>query len=99
MAICVLCEENELAPRSKLPTCSNCRASMGLWARRPAAEVLNRRRKLHIYDLRMENVVLHPDPRKVRRMAPVIKRFMSASALTKKMKQDLKNGNGNGKQA
>lgn len=97
MAICVLCEEKELAPRSQLTTCSNCRGSMGLWGRRTAAEVLNRRRKLHIYDLRMENVVLHPS--NVTKAKPVIKNFVSASALKKQVKAELRNGNGNRKQA
>lgn len=95
MAICVLCEEKELKPRSQLSTCSNCRASMGIWGRRGAAEVLNRRRKLHIYDLRMENVVLHPGNI---RANPVVKPFVSAGALRKQVKTELRTGNGNRKQ-
>jgi hypothetical protein len=85
MAICILCEENELAPRSRLTTCSNCRSSMGLWGRRPAAEVLLRRRKLHIYDLRMENVVLHP--RNIR-IEPVVRPFVSSAELKRQAKKN-----------
>jgi hypothetical protein len=57
MPICIICEEQELKPRSQLPTCTLCRASMGVWARRRPAQVLERRRKLHIYDTRMEHVI------------------------------------------
>lgn len=89
MAICVLCEEKELAPRTRLTTCSNCRASMGVWQRRPAIEVLNRRRKLHIYDLRMENVVLHPGNI---RAQPLIKPFVSATALKRQAREHRRNG-------
>jgi hypothetical protein len=83
MALCKLCEDKELSPRSKLDTCSNCRASMGVWSRRTAAEVLNRRRKLHIYDMRMELVVLHPGNLKAK---PIPKPFLSATALKKQVK-------------
>lgn len=87
MAICILCEENELSPRSKLTTCSNCRASMGIWGRRPTIEVLNRRRKLHIYDMRMENVVINPGNI---RAVPLIRKFVTASQLKKQAREERK---------
>jgi hypothetical protein len=89
MAICVLCDENELKPHSKLTTCTNCRASMGTWQRRTQAEILNRRRKLHIYDLRMENVILHPGNI---RAQPVIKPFVSANQVKKQARELRRNG-------
>jgi hypothetical protein len=84
MAICIICEEQELSPRSKLLTCKNCRQSMGEWGRRPPIEVLNRRRKLHIYDVRMENVVLNPGKLKV---APVVKPFRSNTAVKRELRR------------
>ncbi len=92
MAICVLCEEYECLPNSKLSTCSNCRGSMGTWQRRPQAEILNRRHKLHIYDLRMENVILHPDH--VTKATPIIKPFISANQIKKRAREERRNGNG-----
>jgi hypothetical protein len=93
MAICILCEENELAPRSILLTCRNCRASMGAWGRRPAAEVLNRRRRLHIWDLRMENVVLNP--RNIRAV-PVVKPFVPAKEVKLRAAKQLQKNGGAG---
>ncbi len=87
MAICVLCEENELAPKSRLTTCSNCRGSFGRWAKRSNAEIMNRRRKLHIYDMRMEVVAREPGNI---RAVPVPKPFVSATQLRKEAKQVLK---------
>lgn len=93
MAICVLCEEYECLPNSKLPTCSNCRSSMGTWQRRPQAEILNRRRKLHIYDVRMETIILNP--RNVTKATPVIKPFISATQIRKQAREaNKRNGNG-----
>ena len=89
MAVCVICEEEELSPRSKLKVGKNCRASMGVWGRRPTAEVLNRRRKLHIYDMRMENVVLNPRNLKAE---PVVKKFETAAQVKKRVKLERKNG-------
>lgn len=54
--ICVICEERELRPNSVLLDCSVCRGSMGFWHKRGAAALLERRRKLHIYDTRMQHV-------------------------------------------
>ena len=96
MVICPLCEETELSKNAKLPTCRNCRGSIGSWARRSAAEILNRRRKLHIYDLRMETLVAHPAaPTKA---APVLKPFVSTAKLRKEIRQ-RKGGNGQGVRA
>lgn len=90
MAICVLCEENELAPKSLLSTCSGCRSSFGRWAKRSNAEIMNRRRKLHIYDMRMEVVAREPGNL---RAVPVPKPFISATTLRKQAKEIKKNGN------
>jgi hypothetical protein len=81
LAICKLCEEVELSKKSRLETCKNCRASMGVWSRRPAAEVLRRRQRLHVYDMRMEMVVLHP--RNVTKQPAMVKPFVSAAQLKK----------------
>ena len=89
MAICVLCEENELAPNSRLTTCSNCRGSFGRWAKRSNAEIMNRRRKLHIYDMRMEVVAREPGNL---RAVPVVKPFISATQLRKQAREVKKNG-------
>lgn len=95
MAICVLCEDKELSPHSRLTTCTNCRSSMGTWERRTTAEVVNRRRRLHIYDMRMENVILHG--RDVRRAAPLIKPFVSATALKRQAREERKQQPRNGR--
>jgi hypothetical protein len=63
--------DNELKPGSRLDTCSLCRASINRWAKRRPAEVIERRRKLHMYDHRMSEVVddeptLKPKPKKAR---------------------------------
>lgn len=92
MAICALCEDKELSPHSKLTTCPNCRASMGAWERRPQIEVVNRRRKLHIYDMRMENVIVHAG--NVRRSMPIVKPFVSATALRRQARDERKQKNG-----
>jgi hypothetical protein len=52
---------NELTPRTKLETCSNCRASVGNWKKRRPAERLERRRKLKMYDNRMATLVEDSD--------------------------------------
>lgn len=60
------CDE-ELSKRSKLPHCSNCRASMGMWKRRGIRAILIRRSKLKKYDSRMafvSEVKSVPDSRK-----------------------------------
>ncbi len=93
MAICVLCEENELAPKSQLTTCSNCRSSFGRWSKRSNAEILNRRRKLHIYDMRMEVVAREPGNL---RAVPVPKPFVSATELRKVARKQLKGAKRNG---
>lgn len=49
--------ENLLAPHAKLAFCYLCRGSIGRWVKRRPADVLERRRKLHLYDHRMEEVV------------------------------------------
>jgi len=56
--------DNALKPRSRLPTCHLCRASIGAWGRRRPAEVVARRERLHVYDCRMAEVV-HVKVRKV----------------------------------
>lgn len=89
MAICVLCEENELSPKSQLKTCSNCRSSFGRWARRSNAEIMNRRRKLHIYDMRMEVVAREPGNL---RAEPLPKPFISATQLRKQAREAKRNG-------
>lgn len=86
MAVCVLCEENELKPKSRLKTCSLCRSSFGRWARRSNAEIMNRRRKLHIYDMRMEVVAREPGNI---RAVPIPKPFVSATQLRKDAKQQV----------
>jgi len=48
---------NDLKPGTKLPFCVNCRSSLGRWSKRRPAEVLERRRKLHLYDNRMSELV------------------------------------------
>lgn len=48
--------ENPLSPRSKLPICALCRGSMGSWQKRKPAEIKERRRRLHLYDSRMEQL-------------------------------------------
>ena len=58
--LCNICEENPLSPRSRLPTCPNCRASINRWAKRKLSAVIERRRKLHIYDTRMSTLVDKP---------------------------------------
>jgi hypothetical protein len=55
--ICILCDETQLSPQAILPTCKNCRASIGSWSRRPIKAVVERRQKLHIYDTRMAQIV------------------------------------------
>jgi hypothetical protein len=58
VAKCAIPEcENNTPPRSKLPVCPTCRGNIGSWKRRRPAEVLERRRKLHMYDNRMDIVV------------------------------------------
>lgn len=49
------CDE-ELKPGSKLEHCQNCRASMGMWRRRGARAILERRSRLKKYDSRMEAI-------------------------------------------
>jgi hypothetical protein len=85
MAICILCEEHELSPRAQLKTCRTCRSSMGMWGRRPAADVLRRRQKLHIYDVRMEMVVLNP--KNVTKAEPIVKPFESARDVKRRLAQ------------
>lgn len=59
MAKCIIENCNkELLPHARLPLCSLCRSSIGRWQKRRPAEVLERRRKLHLYDARMEEVVV-----------------------------------------
>lgn len=52
--------DGELAPRSQLKQCSNCRASMGMWRRRGTAAILQRRSRLKKYDSRMSYVQVLP---------------------------------------
>jgi hypothetical protein len=56
--------DNALSPRSRLPACHLCRASIGAWSRRRPAEVVARRERLHVYDCRMAEVVSVVKPRK-----------------------------------
>jgi hypothetical protein len=63
---------------------------MGLWVKRPQVEILNRRRKLHIYDLRMENVIVSGE--KVRREVPIVKPFLSARDIKRNAKEVKRNG-------
>lgn len=65
---------------------------MGLWSRRPQVEILNRRRKLHIYDVRMENVIVSGE--RVRRAPPIVKPFQSASQVKRQVKELKKQLNG-----
>lgn len=56
--ICIIPEcGEELSERSSLPTCPNCRASMGMWKRRGVRAILERRSRLKKYDSRMETLV------------------------------------------
>lgn len=48
---------NALTVHARLDFCSNCRSSIGRWTKRRPAEVLERRRKLHLYDNRMSELV------------------------------------------
>jgi len=58
MAKCAIPEcVNDTPDGSKLPICPLCRRNIGSWLRRRPAEVLERRRKLHMYDHRMQKVV------------------------------------------
>ena len=65
---------------------------MGNWAKRPAAEILNYRRQLHIRDTRMENVIINPDPAKVRQAVPIVHPFASAAAVKRYAREVRKNG-------
>lgn len=56
MPICILCDQNEVSEKARLPTCANCRASVHNWEKRRPAEVLQRRRNLAVYDARMQQV-------------------------------------------
>ena len=47
---------NELSPRSTLDICALCRCTVYRWKKRRPAEVLERRRKLTMYQSRMDNV-------------------------------------------
>lgn len=46
----------ELSPRSSLTECPNCRASLVSWLKRRPAEILDRRRKLTMYEGRMRSI-------------------------------------------
>lgn len=52
--------DGEVAAESKFKTCSNCRASMGMWRRRGIAATLVRRNTLRKYDTRM-SFITEPD--------------------------------------
>jgi hypothetical protein len=58
--------ENPLSPRSKLTICETCRSGMGTWLKRRPAEVIERRRKLHMYDSRMDQLVDYKADKKAR---------------------------------
>lgn len=49
--------KRELKPNSRFGTCQVCRSSQHRWAKRRPAEILNYRRKLHVYDLRISSLV------------------------------------------
>lgn len=49
--------ENTLSEHTRMRLCVNCRASIGRWEHRRTAEILERRRKLHLYDNRVKVVV------------------------------------------
>lgn len=55
--ICNICDERELPPRGRFPSCSVCRGNMGGWVRRGVAAILAYRRKLQIRETRMEYLV------------------------------------------
>ena len=57
--------DKELSPNSKLDTCVNCRASMGMWRRRGIPAIIERRSRLKKYDSRMETVIDEKSERKV----------------------------------
>lgn len=60
--ICPICDE-ALTEHARLALCKNCRASICVWSRRTPRQVLERRKKLHIYDTRMADLVeFEPDP-------------------------------------
>lgn len=49
--------DNILSERSKLDTCSACRATLCRWDKRPVAEVLERKDKLTKFRARMSTIV------------------------------------------
>lgn len=49
--------ENTLTEHTRMKLCVNCRASIGRWENRRTAEILERRRKLHLYDHRVGIVI------------------------------------------
>lgn len=61
--ICIIegCE-NVITDRAKYKTCSLCRASMYRWMKRSPSHVLERRRKLNMYDARMRMITGEEKP-------------------------------------
>lgn len=55
--ICNICDERELPPRGRFPSCSVCRGNMGGWVRRGVAAIISYRRKLQIRETRMDYLV------------------------------------------
>lgn len=56
--------DNPISPRSHFTACPLCRASMGTWLKRRAAEIVERRRKLQMYDSRMSELVEYKTQKK-----------------------------------
>jgi hypothetical protein len=55
--ICIITScANEISPRSTLDICPLCRQTLYRWRQRRPAEILERRRKLTMYQSRMDNV-------------------------------------------
>ena len=49
--------ENDISDRSKLDICPTCRSGLYYWRKRRPAEILERRRKLTMYDARLATMV------------------------------------------
>jgi hypothetical protein len=75
MAKCAIPEcDGETRPKSKLTMCSLCQGNLNRWLKRSVVEVLERRRKLHMYDHRMGKVENIMRPTKVKYRERRIKR-------------------------
>ncbi len=65
MANCIIngCE-NTISPRSHLKICALCRAGIGRWMKRRPKDIMERRRKLTMYNDRMANITTEKERRR-----------------------------------